>query len=324
MELNKKYKALILGVTGQDGSYLAKKLIDEGFLVYGTTRDIITANKSNLEMLGISDKVKIYTTCLTDFRSLLFTLEQVNPDYIFHLAGQSSVGLSFSLPYEAIDSILLSTLNLLESVRYFNKKIKLFIPCSSDCFGSSSLQCPSNENSAHMPKSPYAVAKSSSYWLAMNYKVSYGMFISVGFLSNHESPLRGKHFVTSKIFDGIRRIRNNEIKTLKFGNLDVYRDWGWAPSYIDAIYKMTIKETPDNYVIATGFSYSLRDILKKAFLFAGLGDASDYVEQNNNELRPNEIKYSFLDPRKANHKLNWKNSISIDTMIKKLIKKDLF
>ena len=324
MEDKKKYKALILGITGQDGSYLAKKLIDEGFLVFGTTRDIITANKENLEKLDISDKVNIITTCLTDFRSLLYTLEKTNPDYIFHLAGQSSVGLSFSLPCEAIDSILLSTLNLLECVKYFNKNIKLFIPCSSDCFGSSSFQNPSNEASPHKPKSPYAIAKSSSYWLAMNYKDSYGMFISVGFLSNHESPLRGKHFVTSKIFEGIRKIRNKEINTLKFGNLDVYRDWGWAPSYVNAIYKMTIAENPDNYVIATGLSYSLRDIINKAFLFSGLGDASNYIKYNTNELRPNEIKYSYLDPSKANQKLNWDNTISIDTMIKKLINQELY
>jgi len=316
--------ALITGITGQDGSYLAKHLLEKGFSVFGTTRDIITADTSNLEKLGILNKIEILTTCISDFRSLLLTLEKTNPDFIFHLAGQSSVGLSFSLPFEAIDSILLSTLNLLECVKFFNKKIKIFIPCSSDCFGSSTKENPSDENSMHMPKSPYAIAKSSCYWLAMNYKNAYGMFISVGFLSNHESPLRGKHFVTSKIFDGIRKIKNKELKVLTFGNLDVFRDWGWAPSYIEAIYKMTIAENPDNYVIATGFTYSLREIINKAFILADLGDASDYINENKNDLRPNEIKSSYLDPSKAKRNLNWNNSCTIETLIIKLLRQELY
>ncbi len=319
-----KKVALITGITGQDGSYLAKLLVEEGFLVYGTTRDISTANTINLERLGILDKIKIFTTCITDFKSLLSTLEKTKPEYIFHLAGQSSVGLSFSLPFEAIDSILLSTLNLFECVKLFNKKIKIFIPCSSECFGFSTKENPSNENSIHMPTSPYAIAKSSCYWLAMNYKNAYGMFIAVGFLSNHESPLRGKHFVTSKIFEGIRKIKKKEIQSLTFGNLDVYRDWGWAPSYVEAIYKMTIAETPENYVIATGSSYSLREIIKKAFIFSNLGEATPYINENKSELRPNEIKSSYLNPSKLKQKLNWSNSLSIDNLIIKLINGDLY
>ncbi len=316
--------ALITGITGQDGSYLAKLMIDKGYLVYGTTRDIITANTSNLEKLGILNKIKLLTTCISDFRSLLLTLEKTNPDYIFHLAGQSSVGLSFSLPFESIDSILLSTLNLLECVKFFNKKIKIFIPCSSDCFGSSTKDNPSNENSMHMPQSPYAIAKSSCYWMAMNYKHAYGMFIAVGFLSNHESPLRGKHFVTSKIFDGLHKIKNKELNFLTFGNLDVFRDWGWAPSYVEAIYKMTIAEKPNNYIIATGYSYSLREIINKAFILSNLGDASNYIKENKNELRPNEIKSSYLDPSKAKHELNWRSTLTIEDLIIKLLKQELY
>ena len=213
--------ALIFGITGQDGSYLAKLLIDKGFTVFGTSSDEFTANKSNLKILDIDNKVKIHSCDITNFRSILLTLEKTNPDYLFHLAGQTSVGLSFNLPYESIDSILTSTLHTLEAVKFFNNNIRIFLPCSSDCFGPSTKEIPSNEDSVHTPKSPYAVAKSSSYWLAMTYKESYGMFVSVGFLSNHESPLRGKHFVTTKIFNGIKQILNKEKKTINFGNLNI-------------------------------------------------------------------------------------------------------
>ena len=180
---------LILGVTGQDGSYLSKFLLNLGFNVFGTTRDVLSANTKNLKRLGISEDVKLLSASITDFRSLILTLEKSQPIMVFHMAGQTSVGLSFQLPFEAIESISISTLNLLEAIKFFNPKIKLFLPCSSDCFGNTSQKKPADETSPHNPCSPYAVAKSSSYWLANSYRESYGMFISVGFLSNHESPL---------------------------------------------------------------------------------------------------------------------------------------
>ena len=321
---NKNLIALIFGITGQDGSYLAKLLIDKGIIVFGTSRDEFTADKSNLEILGIANKVKIFSCDITNFRSILITLEKTNPDYLFHLAGQTSVGLSFSLPYESIDSILISTLHTLEAVKFFNNKIRIFLPCSSDCFGPSSLEKPSNEKSVHMPKSPYAVAKSSSYWLAMTYKESYGMFISVGFLSNHESPLRGKHFVTTKIFNGIRQILNNEKKIINFGNLNIYRDWGWAPSYVEAIFKIITADKPENYIVATGKTYSLKYIIERAFELKGIKDFSKFVKINTDDFRPNEIKQSFLDPSKISYELNWKQNIDIDEMINKLLKEELF
>ena len=321
---NPKKTALIFGITGQDGSYLAKLMLDKGFRVFGTSRDIISADTSNLEKLGILGEVELITTCLTDFRSILLTLEKTNPSYVFHLAGQTSVGLSFSLPYEAIDSILVSTLNILECIRFFNKKIKIFIPCSTDCFGASTPNNPSNEESIHMPRSPYAVAKSSCYWLSMTYKNSYDMFISVGFLSNHESPLRGEHFVTSKIFKGINKIKKGELQTLSFGNLEICRDWGWAPSYVDAISKIMDLEKPDNFVIATGFSCSLKKLIDRAFVLSGLGDSSKFINQSQESFRPNEISASYLDPSKAKSILNWSHDISLDGLIQKLLDQELF
>jgi len=316
--------ALIIGITGQDGSYLAKLLINKGYKVFGTTRDTFTANTSNLRMLSIDNKVKLISTSINDFRSLIFTLEKTNPSIIFHLAGQTSVGLSFQLPFEAVESISISTLNLLETVRFFNKKIKIFIPCSSDCFGNTDQNNPAKENTPHNPMSPYAVAKSSSYWLAKTYRNSYDMFISVGFLSNHESPLRGKHFVTSKLFRGIEEIKSKKISKLFFGDLSIIRDWGWAPSYVKAIYKMITKDKPDDYIIASGNSYSLREVVDKAFVIAGLGDSSRYIKFVDNEIRPNEIKSSYLNPEKANNLLKWDNELTIDSMILKLINRDLY
>lgn len=319
-----KPRALIIGITGQDGSYLASYLLKEGYKVFGTTRDIYTANTNNLKLLKIENKIELLSTSINDFRSLVFTLEKSNPDKIFHLAGQSSVGLSFQLPFEAVESISTSTLNLFETVRFFNKKIKIFIPCSSDCFGCISKDKPADENTSHNPMSPYAVAKSSSYWLAKTYRNSYDMFICVGFLSNHESPLRGKHFVTSKLFQSINKIKTKQISEIRFGDLSIIRDWGWAPSYVEAIFKMINLEKPDDFIIASGSSYSLREFVDKAFILSDLGSSEKYIKFQNSELRPNEIKSSYLNPIKASKVLGWENKFSLDQIITKLLNGHLY
>tara|TARA_Y100001978_G_C23686903_1_gene432436 strand:+ start:1427 stop:2389 length:963 start_codon:yes stop_codon:yes gene_type:complete len=316
--------ALILGVTGQDGSYLSKFLIDLGFTVFGTTRNALSANTLNLKRLGVEKNVKLLSTSITDSNSLILTLEQSQPNVVFHMAGLTSVSLSFQSPYEAIQSISISTLNLIEAIKIFNTKIKLFLPCSSDCFGNTTFENPANESSPHNPHSPYAVAKSSSYWIAKSYRDSYGMFISVGFLSNHESPLRGNHFVTSKIIKGIKSIKNNEISELRLGNLNIVRDWGWAPSYIEAIYKIINYEIPDDFIIATGNSYSLKDFVNKAFELSGLGEANKYINLVESEIRPNEIKSTFLNPSKSKIKLNWEHKVSFESLITNLLNENLF
>ena len=317
-------KALIIGITGQDGSYLADFLIKKGYQVYGTSRDSLTANKTNLERLGIKKKINFLTTSINDFRSLIISLEISNPDVIFHLAGLTSVGLSFKLPFEAVDSIAISTLNLLEAVRFFNKKIKIFIPCSSDCYGKINKSNPATETSPHNPMSPYGIAKSSSYYLARNYRNSYGMFVSVGILSNHESPLRGKHFVTSKLINSIKRIKNKEINKVSFGDISIIRDWGWAPSYIEAIYKIINYEKADDFIVASGNSYSLKHFIDRAFYLSGLGSSAKYLDIQNFELRPNEIKSSYLNPLKAKTFLNWENKLNLDAIITKLLEDELF
>ena len=319
-----KPRALIIGITGQDGSYLANLLIKKGYKVFGTSRDSLNANTCNLEKLGIQDKVTILTTSINDFRSLILSLEISNPTKIFHLAGQTSVGLSFKLPFEAVDSIAISTLNLLEAVRFFNKNIKIFLPCSSDCYGTTTKSNPAIESSPHNPMSPYGVAKSSSYFLARNYRSSYEMFISVGFLSNHESPLRGNHFVTSKLINSINKIKNNQINEIYFGDLSIIRDWGWAPSYVEAIYKIISLDKPDDFIVASGKSYSLKHFVERAFSLSGLGSSRKYVKTKNIEMRPNEIKSTYLNPKKAIRNLNWENKYDLDSIILKLLKGELF
>ena len=320
----KKKTGLVIGATGQDGSYMCKLLIEKGYRVYGTTRDTLTANIENLIALGIDDRVNLIKTSISDFRSLVFTLQKVNPDEIYHLGGQNGVGLSFKFPFESVESLYFSTLCLLESVRFFNKDIKLFIPSSTDCFGTTTKENPANEDSPHNPMSPYAVAKSSSFWISKTYRDTYDMFISVGFLSNHISPLSGKQIVTSKLFKSIKQIIKNEKKSINFGDLSIIRDWGWAPSYVDAIYKMLQTDLPNDYVIASGNSYSLYDLVKKAFELSGLGNCEDFIQYQPSELRPNEIKTSYLNPSKAKIDLDWENKYNFNEMVSKLLKDDLF
>lgn len=315
---------LVIGATGQDGSYMSKLLLDKGYKVYGTTRDTLTANISNLKILGIDKKVHLIKSSISDFRSLVFTLQKVNPDEIYHLGGQNGVGLSFQFPFESVESLYFSTLCLLDAVRFFNKEIKVFIPSSTDCFGTTTKENPATENSPHNPMSPYAVAKSSSFWISKTYRDSYSMFVSVGFLSNHISPLSGKQIVTSKLFSSIKQIIKNEIKLINFGDLSIIRDWGWAPSYVEAIYKMLQADKPFDYVIASGNSYRLYDLVKRSFEISGLGNCENYIQYQPSEIRPNEIKTSYLNPTKAKVDLNWENKYNFDEMISKLLKDDLF
>ena len=317
-------RALIFGISGQDGSYLANLLLKKNFEVFGSSRDRLTVNKTNLIKLGIDSNIKILTTSITDFRSILNTLEEVKPDYIFHLAGQTSVGLSFQLPVEAFESITISTLMILEAVKYFDKRIKIFIPCSSDSFGNINPEFPIIETSSHNPKSPYAIAKSSSYWLARNYRESFGMFICVGFLSNHESILRGKQFVFSKLFSELENIKNNKKKYIYFGDLSIKRDWGWAPEYVEGIYKIITREKADDFVLATGRSCSLKEIVDLSFKLSGLGNSKNYIRTINFEKRPNEIKEVYLNPEKAKNILNWQTKVDLENMIKKLLNNQLF
>ena len=313
--------ALICGVSGQDGAYLAKLLLDKGYRVIGTSRDAQVASFGNLARLGIQDKVGCESMVLTDFRSTLQTLAKAEPDEIYNLAGQTSVGLSFQQPVEAFESIGVGTLNLLESIRFLNKSIKLYNAGSSECFGDTGRQ-PADEKTPFHPRSPYAVAKATAYWAGVNYRDAYGLFVSNGILFNHESPLRPSRFVTRKIIAAACRIKAGKQQTLELGDIAVYRDWGWAPEYVDAMWRMLQLPEADDFVIATGESYSLQDFVAAAFAELGL-DWRTHVKFDPSLRRPSEILHSSGNPDKAFRKLGWKAETAMPEVVRKLVKAGL-
>jgi GDPmannose 4,6-dehydratase len=307
-------KALICGISGQDGAYLAQFLLSQGYHVYGTSRDAQMSSFKNLRLLGIYDRVKLLSMSLTDFRSVLQAITQVMPDEIYNLAGQSSVGLSFEQPVETLESIATGTLNLLESIRFIGKPIKLYNACSSECFGDTQ-GLPANEETPFRPRSPYAVAKATAFWEVANYREAYNLFACSGLLFNHESPLRPERFVTQKIIKAACRIAQGSVEKLCLGNINIQRDWGWAPDYIEAMYLMLQQDKADDFVIATGKSYSLTDFIRIAFAKLNL-NYEEWLTTDASLFRPSDISVSLADPRKAREKLNWVAKTDFETLLK--------
>ena len=297
-------RALICGVGGQDGAYLARLLLDKGYTVVGTSRDAQTSSFSNLHRLGIRDRVETVSVTLTDFRSVLQGITDAQPDEIYNLAGQTSVGLSFQLPVETLESISIGTLNLLEALRFSHLPARLYNACSSECFGDTG-GVPATEETAFRPRSPYGVAKAAAFWQVANYREAYGLFACSGILFNHESPLRPERFVTQKIVAAARRIAAGSDERLVLGNLDVVRDWGWAPEYVDAMWRMLQQDAADDYIVATGESRSLRTFVTEAFEAVGL-DAWDHVSTDPTLFRPSDLAYSGGDPSRAADRLGWR------------------
>jgi len=308
--------ALICGVSGQDGSYLAALLLSKGYKVFGTSRDVQGSSFFNLKKLGIQDQVNAISMAPEDFRSVLVALRKSNPDEIYYLAGQSSVGLSFEQPAETIQSITIGTLNMLEGCRMMDKQIKLYKAGSGECFGDTQGK-PANEQTPFYPMSPYAVAKSSAYWLVNNYRDAYGLFACTGILFNHESALRPERFVTQKIVRAVKRISQGSNEKLKLGNLDIARDWGWAPEYVDAMWRMLQQDQAQDYVIATGTTMTLEEFVKTAFDEANL-NWQDYVVQDPNLFRPTDLAIGRADPAKAQRELNWKAATKGTDVVKKM------
>ena len=224
-------KALIIGITGQDGAYLAQHLLAKGYAVTGSSRDVMASSFGNLNALGIREQVKLISVSINDFRSVFNAIQSSDPDEIYNLAGQTSVGLSFEQPVEAIESIAIGTLNILEVIRVLGKSVRFYNAGSSECFGDTGMT-PADENTPFAPRSPYAVAKSTAKWLIHSYRESYGLYACTGILFNHESPLRPERFVTQKIIVGASKIKAGFIQKIQLGNLDICRDWGWAPEYV--------------------------------------------------------------------------------------------
>lgn len=308
--------ALICGVSGQDGSYLAQLLLEKGYSVFGTSRDVQGSNFSNLRQLGIKEQIQYISMVPEDFRSVLVALHKSKPDEIYYLAGQSSVGLSFEQPAETIQSVTLGTLNMLESCRMIDKQIKVYYAGSGECFGDTQGR-PANEQTPFYPMSPYAVAKSSAYWLVNNYRDAYGVFACTGILFNHESPLRPERFVTQKIIRAVKRIAQGANEKLKLGRLDIARDWGWAPEYVDGIWRMLQQDQAQDLVIATGATMTLEEFVQAAFDEASL-NWRDHVIQDPSLFRPTDLAIGRADPSKAAKALQWQAATRGIDVVKKM------
>ena len=310
-------RALIIGVSGQDGAYLAQLLLAKGYEVYGTSRDAHLNGFGALARLGLRERVKLLSATPVDFRSILTALARAEPDEVYNLSGQSSVGLSFDQPVETMESVGIATLNLLEAIRFTGKGAKFYNAGSGECFGDTSGR-PATEETAFRPRSPYAVAKAAAHFEVANYREAYGLFACSGILFNHESPLRPERFVTRKIVAAAARIARGSAERLLLGNMEVSRDWGWAPEYVEAMWRMLQAERPDDYVIATGETRSLRDFVAAAFAAAGL-DWQAHVEVDPALLRPSDVSANFADPGKAERQLGWRAQARMDEVVRRLV-----
>ena len=314
-------RALICGISGQDGAYLADSLLRKGYHVIGTSRDAQTASFSSLARLGIADRLQLESMATHDFRSVLQVLRKAEPDEIYNLSGQSSVGLSFGQPVETLDSIIAGTLNLLESIRFLDKPMRFYSAGSGECFGDTDA-AGATEETPFRPRSPYAVAKSTTFWLVANYRDAYRLHASTGVLFNHESPLRPHRFVTRKIVATAARIAKGSTEKLTLGNLSIQRDWGWAPEYVEAMWKILQRDVPDDFVIATGVSHSLEDFVRETFAQLGL-NWRDHTVVSDSFYRPTDITHGKGNPGKAERLLKWKAQSQMKDVIAKMVKAEL-
>lgn len=308
--------ALICGVSGQDGTYLSKLLLDKGYKVYGGSRDAQSSSFENLRKLNLLDRINFVSISVNDFRSVLQVIMEIKPDEVYNLAGQSSVALSFEQPVETMESISLGTLNLLEAIRFSKLKIKFYSAGSSECFGNTTDAV--DENTPFRPRSPYGVAKATAFWEVANYREAYNIFACTGILFNHESPLRKERFVTKKIISTACRIAAGSTEKLILGNINVFRDWGWAPEYVEAMWAMLQQDKAEDFVIASGETMSLKDFVTTTFEYLNL-DMSEHVSFDEDLLRPTDIEKGFANPQKAKKILNWEAKIKSTDLVKLMI-----
>jgi len=325
MEQNKKKKALITGIAGQDGSYLAEFLLSKGYEVHGIVRwdSIFTTQRIDHLYQDYHVKgVRLFTHYgdMTDTGSLEKWINEIKPDEVYHLAAQSHVKVSFEMPEFTTNTDALGTLRILEAIKNSNLPIRFYMAASSEQFGSSPP--PQNENTPFNPRSPYACAKVFSYYITRVYREAYGIFACNGIFYNHESPRRGPTFVTKKITRAVARIKAGLDKKLYLGNLEAKRDWGFAPEYVEVMWKILQQEKPDDFVIATGEAHSVREFLTEAFQYAGLGDWEPYVEIDPRYFRPAEVEVLIGDATKAKEKLGWQPKIKFKDLVKIMVDAD--
>lgn len=318
-------KAIITGITGQDGSYLSELLLDKGYEVHGTVRRSSSINTSRIDNLiskhKSSNRLKLHYSDLLDSSSLNTLVQSINPDEIYNLAAQSHVMVSFENPIFTTQTGTIGSLSLLEAMRYSEKKIKFYQASSSEMYGGKSRE-PLNENSIFDPRSPYAISKVFAHNMTKMYRESYDLFCVNGILFNHESPRRGETFVTRKITKALGRIHMGIQEKLTLGNLDASRDWGYAGDYVEGMWKMMQFDKPDDWVLATGETHTVREFLDVAF---GILDLSweKYVETSERYYRPNEVEYLLGDSSKAQKELDWKPNTSFKELVEMMLKSDI-
>lgn len=314
-------RALIFGVGGQDGAYLSRLLLDKGYEVHGTSRDVDVARFEGLQRLSILDKIKVHSANLTDYRSVIQALRTVQPTEIYNLSAQSSVGLSFDQPIETLTSIVNATLNLLEAIRFIGGDVRLYSASSSEMFGDTGGK-PADETASFRPHSPYGISKTAAHSLVASYRKGYGLYACSGIAFNHESPLRNERFVTQKIVRAVIDIKRGAARRLKLGNLSIVRDWGWAPDYVDAMWRMLQQPSAEDFVLATGKGASLQEFTQAAFARVGL-DWREVVDYEPAFLRPYELEYSVGNAEKAARLLKWRASVTMPEVVNKLVDSEL-
>jgi len=312
-------RALITGINGMDGSHLADFLLGEGYKIFGMERRSSSKNRINTSHL--ENKITFLNGDLTDQNSLVRCLKESGPDEVYNLASQSFVGESWNTPEQTSDVTGLGVLRMLEAIREYGKSIKFYQASSSEMFGK--MENFANEDTAFYPRSPYGVSKLYGHWITKNYRESYGMFNCSGILFNHESERRGIEFVTRKITDGVARIHLGMQDKIMLGNLDVKRDWGYAPDYVESMWLMLQQDTPDDYVIATGEVHSLGEFLDCAFSGINIPNWNSYVGQDPRYMRPADVSYLAGDATKARTKLGWKQKTSFEGLVKKMVTNDI-
>ena len=319
-----KKRALITGITGQDGAYLAKLLLDKNYEVFGFSSRRVNQSYDNLDFFGITDKVQIIFGDITDQTSINHAVKTSRPHEVYNLAAMSFVGLSWQEPIHTANVNAIGPLYVLEAIRNYASDAKFYQASTSEMYGNNwENDFTQNENTAFRPRSPYGSAKAFAYYTTVNYRESYDLFACSGILFNHESPIRGKEFVTRKITDGVAKIQQGLAQTIELGNLDARRDWGYAGDYVEAMWMMLQQDTPDDFVIATGETWSIKELLDAAFGYIGISNWSNYVVQNPDFMRPAEVPHLKGHPAKANSVLGWKPNTTFTELINMMMEADI-
>lgn len=314
-------RALITGITGQDGAYLADFLLGKGYEVYGVYRRLSTPNFWRLQYLDIFEKVHLIGADMIDAGSLIEAIRIASPEEVYHLAAQSFVWSSFEEPIGTAEMTGLGVTRILEAIRHVNPEIRFYQASTSELYGNAETDAPLTENSPFQPQSPYAAAKLYGYWITRIYREGYHMYACNGILFNHESPLRGLEFITRKLSNAAAKISLGLEKEIAVGNLDAMRDWGYAPDFVESMFLMLQQEAPDDYVVATNESHSVREFAEKAFAAVGL-DYRDHVKVDRRFMRPLDVRHLRGDYRKAEERLGWKPRVNFDRLLSLMVQAD--